>query len=97
MMTKSANWHGFGTNTKHSQIDFSVTRGHILRSAWTRLLGLPVQPESQLEIVNISTPRAIVESRWDSEKYTNDSFLGNRQRDEGPRISTSILMDINNL
>jgi len=39
--------------------------------------------------------RAIVESRWDSEKYTKNSFLGKRQRGEGPRIS--ILMDINNL
>ena len=29
---------------------------------------------------NISTRRAIVESRWDSEKCTNDSFLGKRQR-----------------
>ena len=28
-------------------------------------------------------------------KYTNDSFLGKRQRGEGPRIS--ILMDINNI
>jgi len=45
-------------------------------------------------ISNISR-RAIVESRWDSEKYTKDSFLGKRQRDEGPRIS--ILMEINNL
>jgi len=36
-----------------------------------------------------------VESRWDSEKYTKNSFLGKRQRGEGPRIS--ILMDINNL
>jgi len=44
---------------------------------------------------NISTRKAIVESRWDSEKYTNDSFLGKRQHGEGPRIS--ILMDINNL
>jgi len=38
--------------------------------------------------VNISTRRAIVESRW-------DSFLGKRQRGECPLIS--ILMDINNL
>jgi len=45
-------------------------------------------------IYNISTRRAIVESRWDSEKYTNDFILGKRQGGEGPRIS--ILMDINN-
>ena len=34
-----------------------------------------------------------MESRWDSEKYANDSSLGKKQRGEGPRIS--ILMDIN--
>ena len=34
-----------------------------------------------------------MESRWDSEKYANDAFLGKRQRGEGPRIS--ILMDVN--
>jgi len=47
------------------------------------------------ECDNISTRRAIVESRRDSEKYTNDSFLVKRQRGENPRIS--ILMNINNL
>ena len=36
-----------------------------------------------------------MESRWDSEKHTNDSFLEKKQRGEGPRIS--IVMDINNL
>ena len=36
-----------------------------------------------------------MESRWDSEQCTNDSFLGKGQRGEGPRIC--ILMDINNL
>jgi len=46
-------------------------------------------------ISNISTRRAIVESRWDLEKYTNDSSLGKRQREEGPRIC--ILLDMNNL
>ena len=51
--------------------------------------------EGEKERDHISTRRAIVESRWDSEKYTNDSFLGKRQRGEGPRIS--ILMNINNL
>ena len=44
---------------------------------------------------NISMRRAIVESRWDSGKYTNDSFLAKRQRGEGRCIF--ILMDINNL
>ena len=43
----------------------------------------------------ISTRRAIVGSRWDSEKYTNGSFRGKIQRGEGPRIS--ILMDMNNV
>jgi len=54
---------------------------------------------------NISTRRAIVECRWDPEKYTNGSFLEgipfykdvffkSPGRGEGPRIS--ILMDINN-
>jgi len=43
---------------------------------------------------NIST-RRVVQFRWDPEKYTNSSFLGKKQRGEGPRIS--ILMDINNL
>jgi len=51
--------------------------------------------ETLLTIRNIFTRRAIVESRWDSEKNTNTSFLGKRQRGEGPRVS--ILMDINNL
>jgi len=57
------------------------------------VFSLVVKP--QLIVYNISTWRAILESRWYSEKYTNDSFLGKRQRGEGPRIS--ILMDINNL
>jgi len=39
--------------------------------------------------------KAIVEFRWDMEKYTNDSFPVKRQHGEGPRISIS--MDINNL
>ena len=43
----------------------------------------------------VSTRRAILEFRWDPEKYTNDSFLGKRRRSEGPRIS--ILMDVNHL
>jgi len=44
---------------------------------------------------NIFTRRAIMETGWDSEKYTNDSSLGRRHRGEGPHIS--ILMDINNM
>jgi len=35
---------------------------------------------------NISKRRAIVEFRWDPEKYTNVSFQGNRQRGEGLNI-----------
>jgi len=51
--------------------------------------------ETLLTIHNIFTRRANVESRWDSKKYTNASFLGKRQRGEGPRVS--ILMEIKNL